>query len=272
MILVEGDADGTQIQQSEQREGRKDHARNEGGNASQRRFRKESEEPQASHCDRALGGAPRRQKGAEEKIQQAILAVKLLERRRARALQFIDRQHRGLAIIGVYFARAVMLDDFIQWLGATPASLIIQKVFWIIPMVQTLHILAISVLLASMAMFDLRLMGLAGRRHSVVSLTRRFMPWLWGSLLVLAISGSILIVGEPNRALGNIAFLLKMCMLAAAICLTLGFRIILRRDLENGGMDLAPRHSRGAKMTGLFSLVLWIGIAVAGRLIAYTGS
>ena len=165
-----------------------------------------------------------------------------------------------------------MLDDFIQWLGDTPASLIIQKVFWIIPTVQTVHILAISVVLASMAMFDLRLLGLVGRRHSVVSLSRRFMPWLWGSLLVLAISGSILIVGEPNRALGNITFLLKMCMLAAAICLTLGFQIILRRDLRNGSMDLAPRHFRVARITGLLSLALWVGIAVAGRLIAYTGS
>jgi uncharacterized membrane protein len=165
-----------------------------------------------------------------------------------------------------------MLDDFIQWLGDTPASLLIQKVFWIIPTVQTVHILAISVVLASMAMFDLRLLGLVGRRHSVVSLSRRFMPWLWGSLLVLAISGSILIVGEPNRALGNVAFLLKMCMLAAAICLTLGFQIILRRDLRNGSMDLAPRHSRVARITGLLSLALWVGIAVAGRLIAYTGS
>ena len=49
-----------------------------------------------------------------------------------------------------------MLDDFNNWLGATPASLLIQKVFWIIPTVQTVHILAISVVVASMAMFDRR--------------------------------------------------------------------------------------------------------------------
>src|ERR1700726_1436599 len=102
-----------------------------------------------------------------------------------------------------------MLEEFINWLGGTPASLVIQKVFWIIPMVQTVHILAISVVVASMAMFDLRLLGLAGKRHSVVSLSTRFLPWLWGALIVLAISGSILIVGEPKRALGNPAFVAK---------------------------------------------------------------
>jgi hypothetical protein len=162
-----------------------------------------------------------------------------------------------------------MLDSFIHWLGATSASLVIQREFWIIPTVQIAHILAISVVLASMAMFDLRLLGLAGKRNSIASLSRRFMPWLWGALIVLAVSGSILIVGEPKRALGNVFFELKMCMLAAAIALTIGFQFILRRDLAEGGADLAPSHAAAAKITGLLSLALWVGIAVAGRLIAY---
>ena len=162
-----------------------------------------------------------------------------------------------------------MLDSFIHWLGATSASLVIQREFWIIPTVQIAHILAISVVLASMAMFDLRLLGLAGKRSSIASLSRRFMPWLWGALIVLAVSGSILIVGEPKRALGNVFFELKMCMLAAAIALTIGFQFILRRDLAEGGADLAPSHAGAAKITGLLSLALWVGIAVAGRLIAY---
>jgi hypothetical protein len=163
-----------------------------------------------------------------------------------------------------------MLGDFISWLGATPASLYIQKVFWIIPTVQTVHILAISIVLASMAMFDLRLLGLAGKRNSIASLSRRFMPWLWGALIVLAVSGSILIIGEPKRALGNVFFAMKMCMLATAILVTLGFQVILKRDLA-GGSDLAPAHFGVARIVGLLSLVLWVGIAVAGRLIAYTG-
>jgi hypothetical protein len=164
-----------------------------------------------------------------------------------------------------------MLDDFIHWLGATPASLAIQKIFWVIPTVQTVHILAISVVLTSMAMFDLRLLGLAGTRNSIAAFSRRFMPWLWGALIVLAASGCILIIGEPKRSLGNVAFQLKMCMLATAIAVTLGFQAMLKRDLARGSADLVPAHAIAAKVTGLLSLALWVGIAVAGRLIAYTG-
>jgi hypothetical protein len=61
-------------------------------------------------------------------------------------------------------------------------------------------------------------------------------------------------------------------MLAAVIIVTLGFQVILRRDLERGNTDLAPAHFAAARIAGLLSLVLWVGIAVAGRLIAYTGS
>jgi hypothetical protein len=88
---------------------------------------------------------------------------------------------------------------------------------------------------------------------------------------VLAISGGVLIVGEPRRALGNLFFLLKMCMLATAIIVTLGFQALLKRDLKSGNADLTPRHFIVAKIAGLLSLVLWVAIAVAGRLIAYTG-
>lgn len=164
-----------------------------------------------------------------------------------------------------------MLDGFIQWLSGTQASAVISKVFWIIPTVQIAHILSISVVVASMAMFDLRLLGLAGKRSSIASLSRRFMPWLWSALAVLAVSGCILITGEPKRALGNVAFEIKMCMLAAAIALTLSFQAVLKRDLAKGSADLAPSHMGVAKLTGLVSLALWIGIAVAGRLIAYAG-
>jgi hypothetical protein len=89
--------------------------------------------------------------------------------------------------------------------------------------------------------------------------------------VVLAVSGSILIVGEPKRALGNPAFLAKMCMLATAIAVTLSIRAVLKRDLADGGTDLAPAHFTAARIMGLMSLVLWVGIVVAGRLIAYAG-
>jgi hypothetical protein len=66
-------------------------------------------------------------------------------------------------------------------------------------------------------------------------------------------------------------FQLKMGMLATAVIVTLGFHAVLKRDLKSGSADLVPAHLPVAKVTGLLSLALWVGIVVAGRLIAYTG-
>jgi hypothetical protein len=162
-----------------------------------------------------------------------------------------------------------VLNHLIHWLAATSASEFIQRIFWIVPAVQIVHILAIAVVLSSMAIFDLRLLGIAGTRNSIAALSLRFMPWLWVALSVLLISGSILIVGEPQRSLGNVFFQLKMSMLATAIIVTIGFQVLLKRDLARGASDLRPEHCTAAKVTGLVSLLLWVGIVAAGRLIAY---
>ena len=164
-----------------------------------------------------------------------------------------------------------MLQHFIHWLGRTPLSQEIQKVFWIIPTVQIVHILAISMVAASMAIFDLRLLGVAGTARSIASLSRRFMPWLAVALTVLFLSGSILIIGEPQRSLDNGVFQLKMALLATAVGITVGFQRLLKADLADGAADLKPAHRTAARVTGAVSLVLWVAIIAAGRLIAYAG-
>jgi uncharacterized membrane protein len=146
---------------------------------------------------------------------------------------------------------------------------VIQDVSWIIPLVQTIHILAISIVLSSVGMLDLRLMGVAGRRVTISGMAERFLPWIWGALVVLAFSGTILIVGEPDRSLLNGAFQLKMALLATVIVVTVLFQHTVRRNAAF--WDLSPARKRSARLTATVSLALWLAIAVCGRLIAYVG-
>ena len=163
------------------------------------------------------------------------------------------------------------MKALIHWLGNTELSTFIKTVTWIIPGVQVVHILAISVVVASMGMLDLRLLGWAGKHHSIAEFASRFLPWLWGALLVLLVSGGILVIGEPERSLGNFVFQLKMALLLIAVAVTLGFRGLLIRDLSGGSTDLRPEHGLSAKLLGGVSLCLWVGIVTAGRWIAYAG-
>ncbi len=157
--------------------------------------------------------------------------------------------------------------DFSQWLAATGPSLLIQNTAWAVPAVQTVHILALSVVLASMAMLDLRMLGLAGRRHSVDDMASRFIPALWIALVALLATGLVLIVGEPERALMNPAFRWKMALLAAAIPVTAGVQQLLNR--EPGFWETTSQRRTAARVVAVVSLSLWLAIAVLGRWIAY---
>src|SRR4051812_31681826 len=122
------------------------------------------------------------------------------------------------------------LHQFCDWISSTPLSLEIQNVSWIIPMTQSIHILCIAIVISSATMVDLRMLGVVGRNQPTGVYTSRFLPWIWPSLVVLLLTGSILIIGEPSRSLPNPAFQLKMTLLVLAMICTFLLQRPLGRD------------------------------------------
>jgi hypothetical protein len=159
------------------------------------------------------------------------------------------------------------VGKFSDWLSLTPISMLFQTVEWIIPAVQSIHILAIAIVMSSVIMVDLRLMGLMGHSQSISGLTRRFIPWVWCSLVVLLLTGVILITAEPRRDLLNGVFQAKMALVIVAIVVTAVFQETVRRNMEF--WDLSPRRRAGAWATAVVSLLVWSAIVGCGRWIAY---
>jgi uncharacterized membrane protein SirB2 len=158
------------------------------------------------------------------------------------------------------------MDGLIKWISSTPLSLAIQNVEWAVPTIQSVHILAVCVMLSSVGMIVLRLMGRAGTRTSVADTARRYVPWMWGALIVLFCSGLLLIIGEPRRELTNIMFQIKMFLVLCAIVLIGIFQKSAIRHPEFWNHE--PESTR-IKMMAVGALILFFAIAVAGRWIAY---
>src|SRR3954463_12108974 len=97
--------------------------------------------------------------------------------------------------------RTRALDQFCAWLEQTPISQTIQTVNWIVPAVQTIHILSIAAVMGSVLMINLRLLDLAGRDQPLNAFSARFLPVIWWTLPILLLTGVIMIVGEPVRSL-----------------------------------------------------------------------
>jgi hypothetical protein len=159
------------------------------------------------------------------------------------------------------------LDQFCIWLDQTSLSQAIQSTAWVVPTVQTIHILSIAVVVASALMVDLRLLGAVGADQSLKRVSARFLPLIWWPLLVLLATGAIMIIGEPARSLKNPVFQLKMALLVAAMTITLMHQWLLGRDLAYGDAETGP--SRAALLIAVLSILAWGGIVFAGRWIAY---
>jgi len=162
------------------------------------------------------------------------------------------------------------LDAFCDRLSASALSQAIQSTDWVIPTVQTVHILTVAGVMSSILMLDLRLIGVHARSESVVTVARRYIPVVWYGLPILLLTGAILIVAEPARALQNPVFILKMTLVLLAAGLTLACQIPLRRD--HGFWDGSSSHRHLARMIGCLSLPIWVAIVFAGRWIAYVRS
>jgi hypothetical protein len=159
------------------------------------------------------------------------------------------------------------LQTFCNWLASTPLSQAIQTTEWIIPAIQTVHIVAVAAVVTSALMVDLRLLNVRWQDQAVAAVTRRFMPVIWWSLPVLLATGAVLIIAEPARALQNPVFVLKMALLLAAICITLACQMPMRKDSRF--WEVSQGRRRAAQAIAALSLPFWIGIVFAGRWIAY---
>src|SRR6476659_6508459 len=161
----------------------------------------------------------------------------------------------------------VALSELSKWLAATPLSHTIQTTSWIIPTIQIIHILGVAVLLSSAVLVDLRIWRLLERDIPLTQVARRFLPPIWPALLILLITGSLLIVGEPRRSLLNSTFYLKMALLAFAIMLTAGLQRSI--SLSPDSWDKDRRRRLAARFAATASIAVWCGILFAGRWIAY---
>ena len=162
----------------------------------------------------------------------------------------------------------ILLRDLSKWLAATPLSHTIQANGWVIPTLQTIHILSVAVLFSSAILVDLRFYRALQRDVPLADVARRFLPTIWPVLLILLITGSLLIIGEPRRSLLNNTFYLKMALLAVAVLLTLALQWSLRVAPEFWERD--RRRRIAGQLAATVSILVWCGILFAGRWIAYT--
>lgn len=143
------------------------------------------------------------------------------------------------------------MTQFAGWLAQTTVSVWIASHEWVIPTIQSIHIVAIGIALGSAFMIGFRVLGWTGSDQTLADTMARFWPWLLGSLCVLLATGVVMVLGEPARELLAFSFWLKMGLVVIGTALTWWI----------GRSNTKPLT--------VLTLLIWVSVIFLGRLIAY---
>jgi hypothetical protein len=160
-----------------------------------------------------------------------------------------------------------MIEAFATWLGKTPLSAFVAGQEWVVPTIQTIHILAISVVIGAVVIVHLRVLGLIEKNQPVGALAQRFTIPAASAIGVLLLTGLLMIAGEPNRALFRYIFWIKMGLILVAIGLSSAMLYGLRTTPAWSDAQAIPPPLYRGLAAGL--LLVWVVIIIAGRWIGY---
>ena len=150
------------------------------------------------------------------------------------------------------------------WAYTTPLAAWVRASIWAVPTLSVVHLFGLILLLGSIFMIALRCFGLAWRRDGAGAVIRTFAPATLVGLVLMICSGSLLFAAGADRYVGSYPFEIKMFTLAVAVVVQSGVYIAAARE-KTPDRTVTPKWMA----VGGLMFLLWLGVAVAGRFIAF---
>jgi len=156
------------------------------------------------------------------------------------------------------------LNDLLSTLQSLPLSTAIAESDWIFPTIESVHVIAITLVFGSILVVDLRLIGLASTKRPLAAFTTQFLPITWVAFVIAGLTGGLMFLAKPTSYAGNIFFLSKLGLLLLAGINMAAFHLFVERRAHQG------QALGAARLSGLASLTIWIGVVALGRWIGFT--
>ena len=160
------------------------------------------------------------------------------------------------------------IEKFLKWLESTPVAVTILENEVLFPWIESVHVLAIVLVVGTISIIDLRLLGVASLDRAATRLMRDVLPFTWGAFVIAVITGGLLFSSNAPKYAHNFFFQGKMVFLAAAGFNMAFFHIFGIRDVAR--WDTTPHTPLAARAAGAVSLLLWIAVVAFGRWIGFT--
>jgi hypothetical protein len=160
------------------------------------------------------------------------------------------------------------MNDTLILIYNNPAAQTIRENEFLFPWIETIHVLAITLVIGSIALVDLRLIGIRALNRPISNISKELLPITWMAFLIAALTGAMLFTSNALSYSQNAYFVSKMLLLALAGINMMCFQFIIGKNLER--WDHYQQLPTAARISGALSLTFWISIIVCGRLIGFT--
>jgi hypothetical protein len=156
------------------------------------------------------------------------------------------------------------------WLQATAVGEALRASAWLVPLLQSIHIVMIGVVFMSIVVVAARVLGWWRAEQSLWQVWSRFAPFLWTGVVIMTVTGLLLVLSEPLRELMTLSFRIKMLLIVVGVASALAFG---RRVRAAAGEAAAVMPAgRPMRLAAVATVLLWLGIIFLGRAIAYDDS
>jgi len=160
------------------------------------------------------------------------------------------------------------ITQSLKWLQALPWAVFIHKTPWAFTTVEVIHVFAVSLVVGTIAIVDLRLLGFASTRRPFAELSRKVLPFTWAAFVIAVIAGSLLFISKATEYFENAVFWIKMALIVAAGINMMIFEFITVKGVQKWNLDPTPPPP--ARLAGGISITVWVLVVCFGRLIAFS--
>jgi Family of unknown function (DUF6644) len=155
-----------------------------------------------------------------------------------------------------------------QWLQDTQIGTSVRESVWVFPIIESTHVLALSISVGLLLVSDLRLIGYIMKRRAVSEVYDQIKPWMFTGFAIMTITGVFLFWCQAVKAYNSIFFKAKVILLVVAAINAIAFERGIYRTVHQWDNALLPPVE--ARIAGWTSLILWVAIITCGRTMAYT--
>jgi Family of unknown function (DUF6644) len=159
---------------------------------------------------------------------------------------------------------------FLQSLEASALAARIRDSLWLFPLIESTHVVGLALVFGTIAIIDLRLLGVASTQRPFQRMASEILKWTWGAFALTALTGTLMFITNAGVYYHNVFFRTKMLLLLLAGINILIFELTAGRTIHR--WDKERSAPPVGKAVAVLSLAIWIGVICMGRLIGFTTS